>query len=135
MVNGHATATKIGDPVEAMAIKTVLGTSRENLCKENFASPEHFDLSHIKNTAITAFKGHLGHLNLASGATEIALCIQAMQEGIAPGIKNLKNPVDSDLNFVYEGKNQHMDIDKFIKVAVGFGANNASVGFQKYHGK
>lgn len=40
MINGHATATKIGDPVEALAIKTVLATSRENLCKENFATPE-----------------------------------------------------------------------------------------------
>ena len=135
MVNGHATATKIGDPVEALAIKTVLGTSREDLCKEKFASPEHFDLSHIKNTSITAFKGHLGHLNLASGATEIAICIKGMEEGIAPGIKNMKTPVDPDLNFVYEGKNQHKNIDKFLKVAVGFGANNASVGFQKYHGK
>ncbi len=42
---------------------------------------------------------------MSSGAAEIALCIKAMEEGIAPGIKNLKNPVDEDLNFVYEGKN------------------------------
>lgn len=136
MINGHATATIIGDPVEAHAIKNVLGTSRENNCKEEWPeNPEELDLSHIKNTSITAFKGHLGHLNLASGATEIVLSIKGMEEGIAPGIQNLKNPIDPDLNFVYQGKNHHKTIDKFLKVAVGFGANNASVGFQKYHGK
>lgn len=29
MINGHATATLIGDPVEAEAIKSVLGTPRD----------------------------------------------------------------------------------------------------------
>lgn len=71
-------------------------------------------------------------MNLASGATELGFCIKAMNEGIAPGIINLKNPVDSEMNFVYGGHNQKMNIDKAIKVAVGFGANNAAIGLKKY---
>lgn len=55
-----------------------------------------------------------------------------MNEGIAPGICNLLNPVDPELNFVFGGKNQHKKIDKMIKVAVGFGANNAALAFKKY---
>ena len=74
----------------------------------------------------------MGHLNLASGATEMGFCIKAINEGIAPGIANLRNPVDPDLNFVYGGHNQHMTINKAIKVAVGFGANNAALAFKKY---
>jgi len=44
-------------------------------------------------------------LNLASGAAEAGLCIMAMNEGIAPGICNLNNPVDPEMNFVYGGSN------------------------------
>jgi 3-oxoacyl-(acyl-carrier-protein) synthase len=72
-------------------------------------------------------------LNLASGATEAGLCIKAMIEGIAPGICNLKNPVDPEMNFVFGGENQHKEINKMVKVAVGFGANNAALAFKKYN--
>jgi 3-oxoacyl-(acyl-carrier-protein) synthase len=89
MINGHATATLIGDPVEAEAIKSVLGTPREQVIKEIFYKDQDLDKSRLKNTAITAFKGHLGHLNLASGASEAGLIIKAMNDGIAPGICNL----------------------------------------------
>ena len=76
MINGHATATKLGDPVEAEALKEVLATPHiEMLKEEKFASGEEMDKSKLKDTVITAYKGHLGHLNLASGSTEIALCL------------------------------------------------------------
>lgn len=62
----------------------------------------------------------------------MGLCIKAINEGIAPGIANLKNPVDDDLNFIYGGENKHMEINRAMKVAVGFGANNAAIAFKKY---
>lgn len=81
---------------------------------------------------MTAYKGHLGHLNLASGATEIALCIMAMQEKKIPGIANLVNPCDDELKFAMHKEviTDHK-IDRFVKVAVGFGANNAALGFER----
>jgi len=106
MVNAHATATLIGDPVEADAIRSILCTPREDVIRENFYEKDKQITKNLKDTAITAFKGHLGHLNLASGATEAGLCIKAMIDGIAPGICNLKNPVDPEMNFVFGGANQ-----------------------------
>ena len=101
MVNGHATATKIGDPVEAEAIKSVLSTPYQSMLRdEKFEEYAMYDKSNLKNTLITAYKGHMGHLNLASGATEAAFIIKAMNEKKIPGTANLKNPVDDELNFV-----------------------------------
>ena len=68
----------IGDPVEADAIKCVLGTPKELLYKDKYLEEGELDLTHIKNTSINGFKGHFGHLNLASGATETAMCIEGM---------------------------------------------------------
>lgn len=105
MINGHATATLIGDPVEAEAIRSILTTPRDEVIRENFYEGDKQVTKNLKDTLITAFKGHLGHLNLASGATEAGLCIKAMNENIAPGICNLKNPVDPEMNFVFGGAN------------------------------
>ena len=77
LINGHATATLIGDPIEADAIKCFLGTHKDNL-KQSIFQTENLNLDVIRKPTITAFKGNIGHLNLASGATEIALCIKAM---------------------------------------------------------
>jgi 3-oxoacyl-(acyl-carrier-protein) synthase len=131
-INGHATATLIGDPVEADAIKCVLGTKQDKLYREEFAEEGDLDLTHIKNASVSGYKGHLGHLNLASGATESALCIMGMLNDVAPGTANLADPVDPDLNFVLYKKNHHKKINRFMKVAVGFGANNAALGFQRF---
>jgi len=62
----------------------------------------------------------------------MGFCIKAINEGIAPGIANLKNPVDNEMNFVFGGQNQKKEINRAMKVAVGFGANNAAIAFKKY---
>lgn len=75
-VNGHATATFKGDTVEAEAIKEVLGTTdKERIKNIDLLRGDNIDKSTLKNTVITAYKGHLGHLNLASGSTEVALSL------------------------------------------------------------
>lgn len=132
MINGHATATLIGDPVEAEALKEVLATPDVEMLKnEVFATGSQQDKSNLKNTLISAYKGHLGHLNLASGATEIALCIMAMQEQKVPGIANLHNPCDDELVFAKHKEIVPKKIDRFVKVAVGFGANNACLALER----
>jgi len=133
MINGHATATKIGDPVEAEAIKSILSTPYlEQLRDEKFDEVNTYDNSNLKNTVITAYKGHIGHLNLASGATEATFILKAMQENKIPGTANLKNPVDDELNFALDHELvEKKSINRIIKIAVGFGANNAAIAFEK----
>lgn len=75
LINGHATATLKGDNVEAEGIKSILCTPKEMLMKNQYAEGVDMDKRYLANTSITAYKGNLGHLNLASGATEVALCI------------------------------------------------------------
>ena len=70
-------------------------------------------------------------MNLASGATEVALSIMSMHESVVPHVANLEEPVEPDMNFVM-GKPQHKAVNKFIKLAVGFGGNNAAIALQKY---
>lgn len=70
-------------------------------------------------------------MNLASGATEVALSIMSMQNSVVPHIANLEEPVEPDMNFVM-GKNQFKQVNRAMKLAVGFGGNNAALAFQKY---
>lgn len=131
LLNGHATATLKGDNVEAEAIQTILTASREMLAKRKFAYGSDQDKKHLRNTTLTAFKGNLGHLNLASGATEVALSLMSMKTGLIPPVANLKNPVEPEMNFAME-KPQEKRVDRFIKLAVGFGGNNAAIAVQRY---
>ena len=101
------------------------------LANRKFAYGSDQDKKHLKNTSLTAFKGNLGHLNLASGATEVALSIMSMQESVIPHVANLENPVEPEMNFVM-GKPQHKAVNRAMKLAVGFGGNNAAMAFQKY---
>jgi 3-oxoacyl-[acyl-carrier-protein] synthase II len=131
LINGHATATRKGDNVEADGIKSILCSSREMLLQDKYAEGSDMDKRYLGNTHLTAFKGNLGHLNLASGATEVALCIKAMQTSTVPPVANLKDPVDDEMTFAM-GKSINKEIKRFMKIAVGFGGNNAAMAIQKY---
>lgn len=55
-----------------------------------------------------------------------------MKELRIPGIANLKNPVDDELNFGRDHEVMEREsIDRIVKIAVGFGANNAAIAFEK----
>jgi 3-oxoacyl-(acyl-carrier-protein) synthase len=69
-------------------------------------------------------------LNLASGATEVALTIKSFEHSVVPHVANLETPIDDELNMVM--KNEHRPVNRAIKVAVGFGANCAALAFQKF---
>jgi 3-oxoacyl-[acyl-carrier-protein] synthase II len=101
------------------------------LAKGKYAEGVDQDKKHLKNTSITAFKGNLGHLNLASGATEVALSLKSMEHSVVPHVKNLRDPVEPEMNFV-AGKNQFKPVHRAMKLAVGFGGNNAALAFQKW---
>ena len=101
------------------------------LAKRQFAVGADQDKKHLKNTSITAFKANLGHLNLASGATEVALSIMSMIDSVVPPVANLEEPVQPELNFSMT-KPTHKKVNKAMKLAVGFGGNNAAIAFEKW---
>mmetsp|Transcript_42965 Transcript_42965/g.41331 ORF Transcript_42965/g.41331 Transcript_42965/m.41331 type:complete len:117 (+) Transcript_42965:964-1314(+) len=115
-----------------MGIKTFLGSKYEDVLEDRFATPETWDLTNLQNTSVNALKGYFGHMIMAAGATELAMNIRAMNDNIALATANLEDPIDSNLNFVMGGQHQKKDINRFVKIGLGFGANNSAMAFQKY---
>jgi 3-oxoacyl-[acyl-carrier-protein] synthase II len=69
-VNAHATGTRVGDASEAEALNQLFGD----------------------RVPVSSIKGHLGHMQGACGAVEVAVCIEAMKRGVVPHTMNLENP-------------------------------------------
>jgi 3-oxoacyl-[acyl-carrier-protein] synthase II len=69
LVSAHATATKMGDVIEARAIDQVYGNS----------------------PVVTALKSYMGHTMGSCGVIETILCIYMMQEGFIAPTLNLDN--------------------------------------------
>ncbi len=72
-VNAHATATPVGDMIEARAIRTLLG-------------------SHADRTLLSATKSMTGHLLGGAGAVESILTIKAIHDRKAPPTINVTQP-------------------------------------------
>ncbi len=68
-ISAHATATKMGDVIEAQAIDTVYGA----------------------NPLVTGLKSYMGHTMGACGAIEMILTLYMMQEGFIAPTLNLEN--------------------------------------------
>jgi len=111
-LNAHATATKVGDIVEAKAIREVFGDKTATL-------------------PISATKSLIGHTIGAAGAIASIVCLMSLKTGhIHPTINLKKRDTLCDLNVVTE-----QIIDARIRTvmlnAFGFGSNNASLIFRR----
>ena len=67
-ISAHATGTKMGDVIEAEAIRSIYGES----------------------PYVTALKGYMGHTMGSCGVIETILCIYMMEEGIIAPTLNLE---------------------------------------------
>jgi 3-oxoacyl-[acyl-carrier-protein] synthase II len=105
-INAHGTSTPLGDKAETVAIKTVFG-------------------DHAKKLVVSSTKSHLGHLLGASGGVEFVICVQALQEQVAPPTINLENPdPECDLDYVpHEAR--RVPLNTILKNSFGFGGHNA----------
>ncbi len=74
MVVAHASGSVAFDPVEAVAIRSILGDAR------------------AEQVPVTAPKGAMGHTVAASGAFNAAAALLALQAGAVPPTANLEDP-------------------------------------------
>jgi len=133
LINCHATATVLGDPVEVGALKKLLGTSVEAFNRGDLVDDlSKIDLNLVRKPHLNCLKGHQGHLVGAAGCSEIAVNIKGIVENLALGTANLHNPIDSDLNFIRHGQHVKKEMNRIIKVALGFGANNSCLALEKF---
>ncbi len=115
-INAHGTSTPMGDPLESLAVKKLMG-------------PEA-----AKKVWISSTKSMTGHLLGAAGAVESAFCVMTLQDQkVAPTINLHSVSPDCDLDYVpltaRSGKIKHVMNNSF-----GFGGTNSCLIFSKFEG-
>jgi 3-oxoacyl-[acyl-carrier-protein] synthase II len=110
-VNAHASSTRLNDPVETKAIKSVLG-------ERAYSVP------------VSGTKGYYGHPLGASGAIEAAISVLAIQRGWVPPTLNLHDPdPECDLDCV-RGAGREAAVRFVVSNSFGFGGVNAALVFR-----
>lgn len=114
-VNAHGTSTQLNDKMETRAIKTAFG-------------------EHAYRVPISSTKSMLGHLIGAAGATEAAICLLAIQNGVIPPTINLDTPdPDCDLDYVPHTA-RRTEVKTALTNSFGFGGHNSVLILEKYNG-
>jgi len=102
-INAHAPGTPGGDEMEAKAISELFGDD----CP-----------------AVSSTKPIHGHQLGATGASELLVCIKALQEGIIPPTLNCDNP-DEDITIdIVRGEPRKADLKYAMSNSFGFGGHN-----------
>ncbi|MDA7920831.1 beta-ketoacyl-ACP synthase II [Verrucomicrobiales bacterium] len=115
-VNAHGTSTGLGDIGETKAIKSVFGPYAKD------------------GLVVSSTKSMTGHLLGAAGGVELAVCVKAINEGIAPPTINLDNPdPQCDLDYVPHTARE-MKVDRALTNSFGFGGHNASLLVERFEG-
>ncbi len=109
LINAHATATQVGDRVEAEAIEAVFGR-------------------YLQDIPVTANKSLTGHMLAASGAFELAVTAMAVFKGEIPPTINLDDP-EFGLNIPVSLMKREINVA--ITNSFGFGGVNASLLLKK----
>jgi len=112
LVNAHATSTPLGDRLETLAIRRVLGTRADQI-------------------PVTANKSMTGHMFAASGALEAAVSVLSIERGIIPPTINYETPdPECDLDYVpNQAREQRVDV--VLSNSFGFGGQNACLVLQR----
>jgi len=99
-VNAHATGTRVGDASEAEALHRLFGD----------------------RVPVSSIKGHLGHMQGACGAVEVAVCLEAMKRGVIPHTIHLTDPDVPALDLPTEPREQR--VDRVLTSNFAFGGVN-----------
>jgi 3-oxoacyl-(acyl-carrier-protein) synthase len=106
MIVAHGNGTRPSDASEAVAIRRVFGSSPP---------------------PITGFKWASGHLIAASGTLDIVLALQALRDGIAPGIATLKTLDPALAPLPVSSLPQKLRGDTALLSCRGFGGMNVAL--------
>lgn len=104
LVAAHGTGTMLNDAMEAKLIARIYGG---------------------QTPPVIALKSWIGHLSVACGAVELALCLILLQNNYLPEIRNLINPCQADINFVVQG--QAASPATILLENFGFGGQNSAL--------
>ncbi|HJV87433.1 MAG TPA: beta-ketoacyl-[acyl-carrier-protein] synthase family protein [Noviherbaspirillum sp.] len=111
-INAHATATTVGDQIEAAAIREFFSGSG--------AAP-----------AVSSTKGVHGHTLGAAGALELAITVLALERGTLPPTAHLDEPGVDGIELLH-GQAKHMDIDVALSNTFAFGGSNVSLAIRRH---
>jgi 3-oxoacyl-[acyl-carrier-protein] synthase II len=107
-VNAHGTGTPKNDPVEATAIRKLLG-------------------SDVERVYVSSTKSQIGHLIGAAGAVEFSACLFALERQCVPATITLERPDPAcALRHVPKLPIQ-TEVRRVLSNSLGFGGQNASI--------
>ena len=112
-INAHGTSTPINDKSETIAIKRVFGEKAYNI-------------------PINSTKSMVGHSLGASGALEVIVCINSINDRIMhPTINQEEADPDCDLDYV-PNVAREADLDVVMSNSFGFGGQNAALVIKRF---
>ena len=112
-VSAHATGTKLNDPAEAKAIRTVFGARTDHV-------------------AVSSGKSMMGHLLAAAGAVSFASAVLSVARDAIPPTINLE-PVDPTCALDHvTGAARKTPVRAALVNALAFGGHNATIALRKH---
>ena len=104
-VNAHGTSTPVGDRVELLALRTVLG-------------------DRVQQVPISSIKSMTGHMLGAAGAVELIATVEAIRTSTVPPTINCSDPEEPDLDLVTTGARSHQ-IQLALSNSFGFAGHKS----------
>lgn len=114
LLSAHATSSRLGDEIEAEAVRQVLA-------------------GHLERVRIVATKGLVGHCLNAAGAIEAIAAVLQMQQGRVHGNRNLERTIAPDLRLVGPDA-EAADIETVLSSSFAFGGIHTAVVLRRGSG-